>query len=163
MELLFAIIFCILVLGIFQLARNNRILQKKISVKDADIKKIWVNSELLKDWLTLRQNNIYLVDWLLQNNIRKVAVYGYGVLGKMLLQELKGSMIEIICVVDKNYKNIHSMVPAVSPNDVPECDAIIVSVINYFDEIESELLKKYHYPIISLEDIVYGVGYKFNE
>ncbi|XME03793.1 hypothetical protein QYZ88_006345 [Lachnospiraceae bacterium C1.1] len=160
--LLIAVLFTLILLLAIKNKETND-LKKELKEKDGNVEKLLVNNEILKDWIILRLNNISLCDWLISNDISKVAIYGYGILGQTLMKELEGSRVEVICIVDKNYKNIFADVPTVSIDNIPLCDAVIISVVNYFDEIEGELLGKCQCPIISLEDIVYGVGYKFHE
>jgi hypothetical protein len=42
-------------------------------------------------------------------------------------------------------------------DDLEEVDAIVVTAITFFDEIEEKLSAKIDCPIISLEDILYEV------
>ncbi|MBQ9659100.1 MAG: hypothetical protein IJV31_10130 [Clostridia bacterium] len=156
----FTCILCSIIIWDFIKIQN---LNKKIIRKDEEIRKINVNNSLLKDWLIVRQNGINLADWLEVNGIHKIVIYGYGILGKAFFVEMQNSNVEVVAIADKNYKNIYANVPAVGIDSIPECDAIIVSVINYYDEIEQQLVTKCRYPIISLEDVIYGVGYKFDE
>lgn len=156
----FTCILCLMIIWDFIKIQN---LNKKIIRKDEEIRKINVNNSLLKDWLIVRQNGINLADWLEVNGIYKIVIYGYGILGKAFFVEMQNSNVEVLAIADKNYKNIYANVPVVGVDSIPECDAIIVSVINYYDEIEQQLVTKCRYPIISLEDVIYGVGYKFDE
>ena len=160
--LLLVCIIILIVLFLLQIKTALRIKNEKEKL-EKEIKRINVNSAIMKDWLMLKQKGISLSDWLIKCGITKVSLYGYGILGKAFYHELKDSDVEILCIIDRNYKNINSNIPAVSPDNVPDSQAIVVSVINYYDEIEKELACKYRCPIISLEDIVYGVGYNFDE
>ena len=155
--LLFSLVMILITIMLIRM--NIKLKKEIIKVKDGKAKTN-VNNEILKDWLFLRQQNLDLTDWIISNDLKRIAIYGYGILGKAFLAELENSSIEVVCVADKNFKNIHINVPTVSPDSIPDCDAVIITVVNYYDDIEKELLNKCHYPIISLEDIVYGVGYK---
>ena len=99
-----------------------------------------------------------LQEWLKFKGYRKVAIYGYGVLGRTLESTLMNDGITVQCIVDKNYENISSNVLCVSPNNVPLVDAMIVSVVSEYDEIETEAILRYDFPIISIEDVIYGTG-----
>ena len=79
-------------------------------------------------------------------------------LGERLLDELKDTGIVVRYGIDKNAQNIYADVEIKSLDDeLPEVDAIVVTAVYFFDEIEEELSKRVEYPIISLEDVVYGV------
>ena len=138
-------------------------INKKYKKVEKELALTKVNNTILLDWLYLRQNDIQLANWLRCNRIETVAIYGYGILGKALYKELINSKVEVVCIIDRNYQNIHADVKVVSIDKVPLVDAIIISVVNYYDEIEAELFEKCTCTIVSLEDIVYGVGYKYEE
>lgn len=157
------ILVIIVVISFAVLCYINSVLKGKCEKHELEVRRLSLNNTILKDWLLLRQHNISLEDWLIRNQISTVAVYGYGILGRALCNELENSSITIKCIVDRKYQSIYANVQAVGLDNIPEVDAIIVSVVNYYDEIESELLRVCKCSIISLEDIVYGVGYKFEE
>ena len=96
--------------------------------------------------------------YLKDNRIFNIAIYGCGVLGKVLYNELKDTDIHVECFIDKKYENYSFDVPVIGLDSIPEIDVIIVSVINYYDDIVEDLLKHGQNTIISLEDIIYGIG-----
>ena len=70
--------------------------------------------------------------------------------------ELKETGVRVLYGIDKNVDRISSTVDIVSINDNLEpVDAIIVTAISFFDEINKELSKKIDCPIISLDDIIF--------
>ena len=78
--------------------------------------------------------------------------------GERLLEELKDSKIDVKYGIDKNADGIYSDIELVTMEDKLETvDAIVVTPIFFFDQIEEELSKKISCPIISLEDILYEV------
>lgn len=163
MDWIKVMLILIIVVGLIVSYQCFLFYKKKCEHLESEINKINYNNSILRDWLSLKQNSIGLADWLFQNDIKRIAIYGYGILGKALFVELKNSKIEIVCIVDNNYANIYADIPAVGTDNIPNVDAIIITALNYYDEIETTLLGKCNYTIISLEDIVYGVGFKFNE
>ncbi len=78
--------------------------------------------------------------------------------GERLVEELEGSNIKIRYGIDRKADNIYADIDIVSPDDsLDEVDAIVVTSITFFDEIEEQLSEKMDCPIISLEDILYEV------
>ena len=103
-----------------------------------------------------KQHGKHLEDYFHQNRIKDVAIYGMSYIGKRLYDELKSSDIEVKYVVDKNAKDIGMDIKTFFPDEeFPEVDAIIVTAISFFDEIEEILLSKINYKVISIEDILY--------
>ena len=75
-----------------------------------------------------------------------------------LAEELMESDIRIKYGIDKNADNIYADFDIVTPDsDLEKVDAIVVTPITFFDEIENMLTDKTDCPIISLEDILYQV------
>lgn len=114
--------------------------------------------QIMNQWIIVKQKNKTLVDFFTHNNYKKIAVYGMSYLGERLVDELEGSDISIIYAVDKNAENIYAPFDVMKPDDaLPEVDALIVTPFFFFDEIERELESKVDCPIVSIEDVVYGV------
>ena len=60
--------------------------------------------------------------------------------------------------IDQKADSIYSDVDIVTMADsLEEVDAVVVTAITFFDEIEEQLSGKLDCPVISLEDILYEV------
>ena len=78
--------------------------------------------------------------------------------GETLIEELKGSNVEVAYGIDQNADSIYADVDIVTMEEnLDEVDVIVVTAITFFDEIEEKLSGKVNCPIISLEDILYEV------
>lgn len=110
-------------------------------------------------WLDLKQNNISIADYFINNNINSIAIYGMGEMGRCLIKELKNYNIDIKYVIDQNENlTIDDDIIVITPKSkFKKVDAIIVTATFAFDEIKKELEKKVFFPIISLGDVIYGV------
>lgn len=132
--------------------------KKKDNARVDKLKKMGEFYNLLIQWLSIRQEGKSLVSYFEQNGYKKIAIYGMKELGERLYDELKDSEIEVKYIIDKNADAIYADVDVVTPDDqLEEVDAITVTAIHYFDEIEEMLEQKVDCPVISLEDIVYEV------
>lgn len=95
------------------------------------------------------------MDFFEDNGYKSIAIYGMSYLGERLMDELKDSGIEVRYAIDRNAENIYAGVEVKKPeDDLEEVDAVIVTAVFFFDEIEEQLEKILDCPIISLEDIV---------
>lgn len=86
---------------------------------------------LLNHWLYLRLNNIMLSSYFMERGYKKIAIYGMGVLGGRLYQELQNSNVEVEFVIDRNATMVHSEVEVVKPEDFPtdrDIDLIVITV-----------------------------------
>lgn len=110
-------------------------------------------------WLDLKQNGISITDYFSDNNINTVAIYGMGEMGKRLIKELKNSNIEVKYVVDKNDSLVmDSDIKIITKESVFQpVDVLIVTATFAFNEIQKELEEKVSFPVISLEDVIYGI------
>ena len=78
--------------------------------------------------------------------------------GETLVDELKNSNITVLYGIDQKADSIYADVDIVFIEDeLQEVDAIVVTAITFFDEIEEKLSRKVDCPIISLDDILYEV------
>lgn len=113
---------------------------------------------MMNQWVKVKQEGENLSDYFEKNGYKKIAIYGMSYAGETLADELNGSAIEVLYGIDKKAGNIYAEFDVVSPEDeLPEVDAVVVTSITFFDEIEEMLEKKLDCPIISLEDILYEV------
>lgn len=107
-------------------------------------------------WLMLRQNGVTLADYFRRNNYYKIAIYGMKELGERLYDELKGTDIKVVCIIDKAADDLCCEVPVITPDeDIPACDVIIVTASYYYQSIESVLAQKVECPILPIDEIVY--------
>lgn len=113
---------------------------------------------MMNQWVKVKQAGKSLATYFENNNYRKIAVYGMSYAGETLIDELKGSGITVAYGIDKKADSIYADVDIVSAEDSLEnVDAVVVTAITFFDEIEGKLSEKLDCPILSLEDILYEV------
>jgi hypothetical protein len=113
---------------------------------------------MMNQWVKVKQEGKNLALYFEKNGYKKIAVYGMSYAGETLLDELKGSSIQVAYGIDKKADDICADVSVVSvDSSLDEVDAVVVTAITFFDEIEEILLEKLDCPIISLEDILYEV------
>ena len=136
---------------------NSMLVMKKQQESSED--KYYSLFLLMCHWMQKKQLGKRISDYLTDRGMRKVAIYGIGYAGILLVEELLESSIEVLYVIDQNpdVYCIQGEVNVVSPNDeLKAVDAIIVTPIYYFREIVSLISSKVECPIISLEDIIYN-------
>lgn len=114
---------------------------------------------LMNQWVHVKQEGKNLASYLQELNIKKIAIYGINYMGQTLIDELKETNIQVVYGIDRNadiimYADVDIFTPDMISDDV---DAVVVTAVNYFDEIEEELSKKLNCRIISLEDMLYEV------
>ena len=91
-------------------------------------------------WMELREKGISICDYFCNNNIARLAIYGYGDFARHLRWELEENGIKVQYVIDRQGNNIDVDLPVILPDDnLPECDAIIVTTFWIFDEIRNKL------------------------
>ena len=140
-------------------AGNNVLSQKKIDQKTEKVDKFKGYYNMLNQWLLLKQEGKSLEKYFTDNGYKSIAIYGMGEMGNRLYDELKNSsVVEIKYAIDKNAAGTYSELDVIDVDDeMDEVDAVVVSAIFAFDEIEEELSAKTDCPIVSLEDVVYEV------
>ena len=113
---------------------------------------------MMDQWVAIKQQGKNLADYFEKMQYKVIAVYGMSYDGLRLAEELENSNIEIKYGIDKNAEAICSDIDVVTMQDqLTEVDAVVVTPIVFFNEIEKELSEKLDCPIISLEDILYEI------
>lgn len=112
--------------------------------------------KLYDQWIQTKQEGKTIIDYFHDNDIKSLAIYGMSFVGQRLYEELKESDIEVSYAIDKNAASIYADIDILDPNDVlPQTDAIVVTAVYFYNEIEEMLEGKTDARILSFEDILY--------
>lgn len=120
-------------------------------------------ANVLQDWLVRDEKYNTTKKYFAEHpQYRNVAIYGAGSLAEVLFYKLKELNVRVTYIADIDVENVvfdFESTPLIQVNKIGEQEAvncIIISPINYFDEINEKLQRmSFAYQIISLEDIVY--------
>ena len=123
---------------------ENRV--KKLSALESQIAELQEQADAIKAELKAA---------LEEKGIHSVAIYGVGMLGEHLLKELQEGNVKVCYGIDAKKDKIKAEIPIYSIyEELPETDAIIVTVPYAFEEIKERLEKKTSYLILSLESLI---------
>jgi len=125
--------------------------------KNNEKEKFRIMYHAVEKWMRIKQRNKNLSSYFEAYGYRKIAVYGVGDLGKLLINELEDTPIIVDYAIDKNITSNEKINVVTPDDDLSDVDAIVVTAIAYFDDINENLSNKVSCPIISLEDIIYEV------
>lgn len=114
------------------------------------------------DWLRLYRSGKNVASCLKRRGMFSVAIYGYGILGKQLYNELEASDIKIEYLIDQNVerlKNDKIKATCIANQlehlrNMEKVDAVIVTAVFNYEEIREKLCQYTDAKIISLEDLV---------
>lgn len=113
----------------------------------------------LDKWVEIKQKNLDFGEYFINNNIHTIAVYGLGIMGCRLIEELKDSQVVIKYGIDKNAAQmLKSIEVRKNEGRFDDIDAIVVTSSFYFDEIERQLRKNTDKAIINIDDILYEIS-----
>ncbi|MBO5032042.1 MAG: glycoside hydrolase family 99-like domain-containing protein [Lachnospiraceae bacterium] len=99
--------------------------------------------DILDKWLYLHKKRLFISDVLRKKNIKTIAIYGVGKLGKHLWEELYDSDVEVVCAIDRNRgKNLGNLKIHSIDQDIPQVDAVIIAVSFDTERIFHDLSKK---------------------
>ena len=114
--------------------------------------------QMMNQWVKVKQEGKSLALYFEKNGYKKIAIYGMSYAGETLMDEIKDTDVIVAYAIDQNADSIYADVDVMSMDDELESvDAVVVTAITFFDEIEEKLSEKMDCPIISLEDILYEV------
>lgn len=113
---------------------------------------------MMNQWVKVKQKGKKLSSYFEERGYTKIAVYGMSYAGETLVDELKNTKVEVAYGIDKRSNSLYADIDIISMEDVMQpVDAVVVTAITFFDEIEEMLSDKLQCPVISLEDILYEV------
>lgn len=133
-------------------------MEKSLNEKQNTSNKHFALFKMMNQWVRIKQEGKNLAEYFKENGYEKIAVYGMSYAGETLVYELNDSGITVEYGVDKNAKSLYLDIDIYEPDDdLKEVDALVVTAITFFDEIEEKMSQKLDCPIISLEDILYEI------
>lgn len=113
---------------------------------------------LMNQWVKIKQEGKSPAWYFEKHGYKKIAVYGMSYAGMTLVHELKDSGITVAYGIDKKAGTMDTGLRTVSLEDeLEDVDAVVVTAITFFYEIEETLSAKMKCPVISLEDILFGI------
>lgn len=111
---------------------------------------------ILDAWLCHKEEGKSLETYFIKQGIKSIAIYGGGMLGKHLLEELKDSNIKVEYIIDRKADALKLGVPVYAlEDDLPEVDVIVVTATYVYSEIKKQLEAKGYNSIYSLETIIF--------
>lgn len=120
-----------------------------------ELRKQYLFYTIWNEWSIIHQNGERLTRYFEQRKLYRVAVYGIKELGQRLCDELIGSNIKVVYVIDRDislkYRGIEVRTPDLLTDDI---DIIVVTAVYYYEEIHKDLTHYGSYEVASLLDIV---------
>lgn len=120
--------------------------------------------DMLTKWMEIRLSDRSIAEYLKEQGIHKVAIYGHGKIGLLLYQDLVKDGIKVECFVDgqlqPDYQSIDNTLVTVVDRVpyAPQTDAMIITPSYDFEDIEKAIKKKgYKGIMLSLSQLLYQV------
>lgn len=131
--------------------------KKKTEYYEKRIEKFQSYFDLTNEWIRLKNEGQSLSDYFEKNNWHHIAIYGMGELGNRLVEELRGSGVEIDYAIDQYVDRVNSEIDVRDlSSELPEVDVIVITPFYAYDSVEKNLICMVDYPIVSIEDVVYN-------
>lgn len=110
-------------------------------------------ADLLYKWLVAEKRNIDILSVFNNAETEKIGIYGYGIVGRQLANDMKDAQVKITCIIDRNAHNLKCDYPVYTLDDeLPELDTVIVTSVN-LNEVKNHI-KQADCKIILLRDIL---------
>lgn len=114
--------------------------------------------DILVQWQKIHQQGKSIADYFRKNKYNTVAIYGMKELGKMLLDELADSEIQVKYCIDRNADSFDFPIKVTTPDkQLDKVDVVIITAVHAYNDIEPGLRDKMGCEVVSLEDVVYGI------
>lgn len=113
---------------------------------------------MMNRWIQIKQEGKEIAKYCRERNCTKIAIYGMDYVGNRLYEEMKDSGIHVAYGIDRSASTKTVDIAVLSYADkFPEVDMVIVTCIYYFEDVKEKLSKRMDCPVVSLEDILYGL------
>jgi len=113
-------------------------------------------AKIIEQWLLIKELNQGIEHYFEKNGLKRIAVYGYGPLGKHFVRDLNSSGISVEYIVDRSANVRTGDIPVYSPEDnLPDADIIVVTPILDMQDVKEKMEKKVNCPVVTLEEVIY--------
>lgn len=131
---------------------------KNVEEKSKKVDKFKGYYNMQNQWLQLKLEGKSLESFFLDKGYQTVAIYGMGEMGNRLYEELKGSQVQVKYGIDKNASGTYADIDVFTlDDDLEAVDVVVVTAVFDFCKIEEEISGLFTCPIISLDEVVFGV------
>ncbi len=110
---------------------------------------------LIFNWIDRLLSGKSIKGYLIKREIKRVSIYGAGQLGALLIRDLENSEISIIDLIDSVEGKFIGKRSAIKIEEMSsEIDAVIVTVIEGYEDIRKDIKQNLNVEVISLKEIV---------
>lgn len=103
-------------------------------------------------WMKLLEHGGSPFDYMKVHGYNSVAIYGYGMLGKHLVHQLKAKGYSVDYAIEKNKTNKFKEIKVYAIDDpLPKVDLIVITVLYEYDKIYDDLNKKINCDIVPID------------
>lgn len=123
-------------------------------------KEKFINFFYLMDfWMNILEEGKEVASFFVNNQYRNAAIYGLGLLGKHLQNQLENSNFPVVYTIDKNIVQYNdSGYGLMDATDIiSKADVIVVTPIMEYALIKEKLMRLTSSKIISLEEVILSI------
>jgi len=130
-------------------------MEEKIELKIREARRFKRHADIFKKWLLLEKKNHNICDIFLTNKEKKFAIYGYGQMGMLLMQDMLSQGIHLQYIIDKNADKIKCDLPIYKLEDaIPQIDILIVTIEDVYPIAKNISQRFPNCEIIRIDDLV---------
>lgn len=151
-------------LGIYNQEALERVLDDRLAVLNVKgtqttIDEKWfLQIDALSKWLKKYQEGSSLVDYFIEHNYKRIAIYGMAELGKRLVDELEDTPIIVEFFMDKNKGAYYKGIEYRDVKDkVSGVDVMVITPMHAYEAISNTLDLEEGVKLVSLQDVIYDL------
>jgi hypothetical protein len=111
--------------------------------------------DTLDKWLCLKEKGVDFKEYFINRGIKNLAIYGMGMMGKHLYNELAGGSIKVVYGIDQQGQGLSKDLPIYRIEDeLPEADAVVIAVTFAYEAMVENLKEKGILQIILLNEVL---------
>lgn len=130
----------------------------EVVLREQQIQKYRQFYRVFYKWLKVRQDGKSIADYIDENRVRNIAIYGFGDVGRLLYNELELQGVHVAEILDKRDIEIGELIAKLKkPLEGNRQNTVIVTAMSDFEEIEKELKQAGYKEVLSFEDIVNAI------
>jgi len=128
---------------------------KRYDMIETQMKRLVPRARIFDKWLSLKEDGINISRYFEEKEIRSVAIYGMGQLGRHLLCDLKQSNVSVEYVIDRRRSIIDIDLEVYDLDGAPiSVDAVVVALDYEYENVMKRLEERGFQKVLLLEKII---------
>ena len=110
---------------------------------------------LMNKWTRLLQDGKSIINYFMSHDYKRIAIYGFGIVGETLEREIRKTDIEVSYIIDREAEYMYAPAKLIKPEEEFETvDVIVVTAIDKNGSLIESIRQRSGMNVVGIEEII---------